>query len=148
VKLAEERIVPEPPGGDPTGLLRSAELDIECMLYHYRLTATSTTLAVFEDETRLDLHFQKEFSSQDLHLDTMDMVRKFKKTVEVEGVCMPLCGGHGVYGGGTNAFIMLEHVSGFTFKRIGIFEHGEIGRWISEWSESSTRSTLVYPVVV
>ncbi|KAL5584371.1 hypothetical protein FOVSG1_013760 [Fusarium oxysporum f. sp. vasinfectum] len=37
-------------GGDPTGLLRSAELDIECMLYYYHWTSQSTTLAVFKDE--------------------------------------------------------------------------------------------------
>lgn len=33
INLVAERIVSEPPGGDPKGLLRSAELDIECMLY-------------------------------------------------------------------------------------------------------------------
>lgn len=36
IRLVAERIVPDPPDGDPTGLLQSAELDIECMIYHYR----------------------------------------------------------------------------------------------------------------
>ncbi|KAL4726649.1 hypothetical protein ACLX1H_005537 [Fusarium chlamydosporum] len=43
MKLVEYRIVPEPPSGDLIGLLRSAELDIECTLYYYRWTAKSTT---------------------------------------------------------------------------------------------------------
>ncbi|KAJ0141251.1 Uncharacterized protein HZ326_15870 [Fusarium oxysporum f. sp. albedinis] len=143
INLVAERIVSEPPGSDPTGLLRSAELDIECMLYYYRWTSQSTALAVFKDETRHDCYFRKEFGSQHLHLDTANMVRKFKEMAEVEGVCVPLCGGYGGYGGGTNVFIMLEHVSGTTFRRIGTFEHGEIGRWISEWSVPGTRITLL-----
>ncbi|EXL98745.1 heterokaryon incompatibility protein-domain-containing protein [Fusarium oxysporum II5] len=53
ISLVAERIVSEPPGDDPTGLLRSAELDIECMLYCYRWTPQSTTLAVFKDETAI-----------------------------------------------------------------------------------------------
>lgn len=36
-KLIEERIVPEPTNGDSFGLLRSAELDVECMLCYLRL---------------------------------------------------------------------------------------------------------------
>ncbi|KAH7204660.1 heterokaryon incompatibility protein-domain-containing protein [Fusarium oxysporum] len=143
ISLAAKRIVSEPPGVDSTGLLRSSELDIECMLYYYRWMSQSTTLAVFKDEVRHDCYFRKEFGSQHLHLDTADMVRKFKEMAEVEGVCVPLCGGYGGYGGGTNVFIMLEHVSGTTFRRIGTFEHGEIGRWISEWYGSGTRITLV-----
>ncbi|KAI1009072.1 hypothetical protein LB504_003051 [Fusarium proliferatum] len=143
INLVAERIVSEPPGGDPTGLLRSAELDIECMLYYYRWTSQSTTLAVFKDEAKLESYFEKEFSSYNLHLDTADMVRKFKEMPEVEGVCVPLCGSYGGYGGGTNVFIMLENVSGVSFRRIGTFQHGEIGKWIGEWSGSGTCITLV-----
>ncbi|PCD34785.1 hypothetical protein AU210_007381 [Fusarium oxysporum f. sp. radicis-cucumerinum] len=143
INLVAERIVSEPPGSDPTGLLRSAELDIECMLYYYRRTSQSTTLAVFKGEARHDCYFRKESGSQHLHLDTADMVRKFKEMAEVEGVFVPFCGGYGGYGGGKNVFIMLERVSGTTFRRIGTFEHGDIGRWISEWSGPGTRITLV-----
>ncbi|KAH7480645.1 hypothetical protein FOMA001_g8828 [Fusarium oxysporum f. sp. matthiolae] len=89
INLVAERIVSEPPGSDPTGLLRSAELDIECMLYYYRWTSQSTALAVFKDETRHDCYFRKEFGSQHLHLDTANMVRKFKEMAEVEGVSVP-----------------------------------------------------------
>ncbi|KAF5653984.1 hypothetical protein F25303_1846 [Fusarium sp. NRRL 25303] len=86
INLVAERIVSEPPGGDPTGLLRSAELDIECMLYYYRWTSQSTTLAVFKDKAKLESYFEKEFSSYDLHLDTADMVRKFKEMPEANGL--------------------------------------------------------------
>ncbi|KAF5723858.1 hypothetical protein FMUND_1466 [Fusarium mundagurra] len=85
INLAAERIVPEPPGGDPTGLLRSAELDIECMLYYYRWTFQSSTLAVFKDEVKTELYFEEQFGSDNFHLDTADMVRKFKEMPEVEG---------------------------------------------------------------
>src|SRR6478736_7720876 len=86
-----ERVIAEPPGSDPTGLLRSAELDIECMPFYYRWTANSTRLAVYKDGTRSDCYFEEEFSSQNLQLDTTDMVRKFNEMSEMEGVCVPLC---------------------------------------------------------
>lgn len=71
------------------------------------------------------------------------MVQKFREVPEVVGVCVPLCGSYVGYGGGTNVFIMLENVSGANFRRIGTFEHGQIGEWIGEWSGSGTRITLV-----
>ncbi|KAF5975539.1 hypothetical protein FBULB1_7319 [Fusarium bulbicola] len=126
VTLVEDRIITEPPGGDPTGLLRSAELDIECMLFYYRWTGPSTTLAVYKDDIRSDCYFEEDFSSQSLQLDTTDLVRKFKELEQVEGVCVPLCAGYYGYGGGRNVFMMLDLVSGTTFRRIGTFEHGGI----------------------
>ncbi|KAF5533167.1 hypothetical protein FPHYL_13653, partial [Fusarium phyllophilum] len=89
INLVAERVVSEPPGGDPTGLLRSAELDIECMLYYYRWTSESSTLAVFKDEAKLELYFEKQFSSHNLHLDIVDMVRTFKQMPVVEGFREP-----------------------------------------------------------
>ncbi|KAJ4317440.1 hypothetical protein N0V84_007346 [Fusarium piperis] len=127
IKLVEERIVTEPPGGDPTGLLRSAELDIECLLYYYRWTADSSKLTVYTDEARTQCYFEKEKKPKDLHLDTTGLVQKFAEADEMEGVCVPLCGAYGGYGGGTNVYLMLEHDSGTRFKRIGVFEEGEIG---------------------
>ncbi|KAM5511909.1 heterokaryon incompatibility protein [Fusarium oxysporum f. sp. phaseoli] len=131
------------PQSDPTGLLRSAELDIECMPFYYRWTANSTRLAVYKYGTRSDCYFEEEFSSQNLQLDTTDMVRKFNEMSEMEGVCVPLCTSYKGYGEVKNVFIMLEHVSGTKFRRIGTFEYGEIGRWISDWYGSRTRITLV-----
>ncbi|KAG4287357.1 hypothetical protein FPRO06_05009 [Fusarium proliferatum] len=89
VKLVEERIVGESPGGDSTGLLRSAELDIECRLFYYCWTALSTTLTVYKDEIRSDCYFEEKFSSRNLQLDTTDLVRKFKEMEKVEGACVP-----------------------------------------------------------
>ncbi len=113
------------------------------MLYYYRWTSQSSTLKVFKDETKLELYFDMQFISDYLFLDIADTVRKFKQMPEVEGVCVPLCAGYQGYGGGTNVFIMLEHVSEVKFRRIGIFEHSHIGQWIGEWSGSGTRITLV-----
>ncbi|KAF4339365.1 heterokaryon incompatibility [Fusarium beomiforme] len=143
IELVEARIVSEPPGGDNTGLLRSAELDIECMLYHYRWVRKTKKLAVFTDEARTKCYFDKEYRDQDLYIDTTNMVQKFQDMEQVEGVCLPLCGVHGAYGAGTNAFLMLEHVSGTIFKRVGTFQHGEMVKWIRQWSGSGTRITLV-----
>ncbi|KAF5669171.1 hypothetical protein FCIRC_9334 [Fusarium circinatum] len=126
VTLVGDRIITEPPGGDPTGLLRSAELDIECMLFYYRWTGPSTTLSVYKDDIRSDCYFEEEFSSQSLQLDTTDLVRKFRESGQVEGVCIPLCAAYQGYGGGRNIFMMLELVSGTSFRRIGTFEHGKI----------------------
>ncbi|KAL6351883.1 hypothetical protein LRP88_14695 [Fusarium phalaenopsidis] len=143
IKLLDERIVTEPPGGDPTGLLRSAELDIKCMLYYYRWTTKPSKLAVYTDEMRTQCYFERERKAQDLRLDTTDLVRKFAEANEMEGVCVPLCGAYQGYGGGTNVYLMLEHDSGTKFRRIGVFRAGEIGKWISEWSGEGTRITLV-----
>ncbi|KAF4439777.1 hypothetical protein FACUT_3897 [Fusarium acutatum] len=85
VNLIAERIIAEPPGGDPTGLLRSAELDIECMLFYYRWTGPSATLAVYKDDSRSNCYFEEEFSSKSLQLDTTDLVRKFKEMGQVDG---------------------------------------------------------------
>ncbi|KAF4495775.1 hypothetical protein FAGAP_8105 [Fusarium agapanthi] len=100
VNLVEERIIAEPPGGDPTGLLRSAELDIECMLFYYRWTGPSTTLAVYKDDIRSDCYFEEDFGSQSLQLDTTDLyddqpyqaikafTRKFNSTINMKTTAM------------------------------------------------------------
>ncbi|KAJ4189061.1 hypothetical protein NW767_011711 [Fusarium falciforme] len=143
IELLDERIVTEPPGGDPTGLLSSAELDIKCMLYYYRWITESSKFAVYTDEARTQCYFEKEKKAQDVRLDTTDLVRKFAESDKMEGVCVPLCGAYQGYGGGTNVYLMLEHVSGTRFRRIGVFQAGEIGKWISGWSGQGTRITLV-----
>ncbi|KAF5565569.1 hypothetical protein FNAPI_1613 [Fusarium napiforme] len=91
INIVAERIVSEPPGDDPTGLLRSAELDVECMLYHYRWTSQLGKLAVFKDEAKTELYFGEKFSPSNLHLDTVDMFRKFEE--------MPVDGANGSVSG-------------------------------------------------
>jgi hypothetical protein len=143
IKLVDARIVTEPPGGDPMGLLRSAELDIECMLYYYRWLGKSSKLAVYTDEARTQFYFEKEIQTKSLRLDTTDLVQKFAEVEEAGGVCVPIHGSYGGYGGGTNVYIMLERGLNGKFKRIGLFHGGEIGKWIDGWSGQGTRITLV-----
>ncbi|KAK7413623.1 hypothetical protein QQX98_007486 [Neonectria punicea] len=143
IELLEARIVTEPPGEDTTGPLRSAELDIECMLYHYQWFREPSKLAVYSDEARTQCVFEDKTNKEPLHLDTADLVRKFTETEEMVGLCMPICGSYGGYGGGSNVYIMLERLSDSLFNRIGLFQGGGIGTWIDGWSGQGTRITLV-----
>ncbi|KAH6868878.1 heterokaryon incompatibility protein-domain-containing protein [Thelonectria olida] len=143
IKLVDARIVAEPPEGDSMGLLRSAELDIECMLYYYRWLKKSSKLAVYTDEARTQCFFEKEIQTESLRLDTTDLARKFAEVEEAGGLCVAIHGSYGGYGGGTNVYIMLEHGLNGKFKRIGLFHGGEIGKWIDGWSGQGTRITLV-----
>jgi hypothetical protein len=145
IRLVEARVVPEPPDGDPMGLLRSAELEIECMRYYYRWDGRQNVFAVFRDEARTDCYFTKTGSDlgSNLSLDTSELVERFAAVDEVDGVCVPIYGAYGGYGGGTNEYLMLEHDSGCRFKRIGLLRAGEIGKWISDWSGNCSRITLI-----
>lgn len=143
LKIVEERIVTEPQEGDPTGLLLSAELDIECMLYYYRWTTDSSELAVYSDEAMTQCYFVKETRVHPLRLDTKHIVQRFAVAEQMEGICVPLCGAYQGYGGGYNIYLMLEHDSGSRFRRVGVFQGGEIGKWIDSWPGEGTRITLV-----
>ncbi|KAG9218511.1 hypothetical protein CCMSSC00406_0008864 [Pleurotus cornucopiae] len=147
ISIVDARIVTEPPGEDSTGPLRSAELDIECMLYYYRWVRESSHLAVYTDEARTQRVFEQTYRAgrdrDPLHLDTTDLIRRFAGVKELEGVCMPICGSYEGYGGGSNVYIMLAQDFNGRFRRIGLFQGGGIGTWISEWSGKGTRITLV-----
>lgn len=84
-----------------------------------------------------------EFSLKGLQLDTKDMVQKFKEMSKMEGVSVLLCAGEEGFGGGGNVIIVLEHVSGTRFTRIGTFEYGLTSRWIKDWYGNRTRITLI-----
>lgn len=150
IKLVEARVVPEPPEGDPMGLLRSAELEIECMPHYYRWNDREGKLAVFRDEARMDCYFRKTAerrvgmrSGFDLMLDTSELVERFAAAGEIDGVCVPVHGTWLGYKGGSNEYLMLEHDAGSRFRRIGLLRGGEIGEWISELSGNSSRITLI-----
>ena len=139
IRLVDARIVPEPAGGDPTGLLRSAELDIECMLFYYRWVGQTKKLVVYSDEggTR---YFD---TTSDLRLDTSDLVERFAQMDEIRGVCVPICGAYLGYGGGENEYLVLEHEASNKFRRIGMMSAGGIGNWIRCLSKESSRITLI-----
>ncbi|KAK3381934.1 heterokaryon incompatibility protein-domain-containing protein [Podospora didyma] len=144
IRLVRSRIVPEPPeGGDNMGMLRSAELEIRCMRYYYSWRGREEmVLKVFTDPERTNCYFEQKKSTQiSLHLDTSELVERFAAADEISGVCFPVYGVYGGYGGGSNQYIMLEHESGDRFRRIGLLRAGSIGGWISGWSEA--RSSLI-----
>ncbi|CAM1509816.1 Fc.00g001510.m01.CDS01 [Cosmosporella sp. VM-42] len=143
IKLTDARVVPEPPDGDPFGLLRSAELDIECMLYYYRWNGRLKKLSVYTDDARTQCYFEKENDAGILQLDTSDLVKRFAEAGEIEGVCVPVCGAYGSYGGGNNKYLVLEHDTDTRFRRIGVISAGEIGKWISSWSGHGSHITLI-----
>jgi hypothetical protein len=143
IRLVGERIVPDPPNGDPTGLLQSAELDIECMIHHYRWTGNSKTVALYSDNEMMDQYAEISHASGDFKLDTSDLMRRFDEADKIEGVCIPLFGVYEGYGGGHNKFLVLEPHAKNVYKRIGLFRVGGIGRWISSWSGQGSTITLV-----
>jgi hypothetical protein len=149
VRLAEARVVPEPPGGDATGLLRSAELEIECVPYYYSWDGRQKNLAVFRDEARTECYFRQTDgpasgpgSRSDLRLDTSELVERFAAADEAHAVCVPIYGAYAGYGGGSNEYLMLERDSGCRFKRIGLLRAGGIGKWISGWPEDCPRHVI------
>ncbi|CAH0053557.1 unnamed protein product, partial [Clonostachys solani] len=94
--LIDERIVADPPNGNPAGLLQSAELDIECMVYHCRWMGTQRELLSISH------------ASSDFKLDISDLVRKVDEADKIQGVCIPEFSVHEGYVGGHNKLLVLE----------------------------------------
>ncbi|KAI0887184.1 uncharacterized protein GGS22DRAFT_186020 [Annulohypoxylon maeteangense] len=90
MRLVDERIVTEPPGGDTTGLLRSAELDIECHLSYFRWIKHQKSLEVYTDGTKTQLRgsFTPD-NDQVVFFDVLDQAEKPEEYVE--GTCIPVC---------------------------------------------------------
>ncbi|GAW23391.1 hypothetical protein ANO14919_129490 [Xylariales sp. No.14919] len=146
IKLVAERIIPDPPDGDTAGSLRSAELDIRCMLHYYRWVGQPRRLIVYRDEKRVDCYhdLDERAVSSNLRLDTSATVSRFEEAEEIEGVCIPLSGVYQGYGGGNNKYLLLEHDSENRYRRIGLLSAGAIGAWIDHYDEDrSTSMTLI-----
>jgi len=144
IKLVEARIIPLFPGGDLTGLLHSAELDIKCLLYYWRWEGESDPqqerkLHIYRDEGRTDLSFE----TSDIYLDTTALVERFSESLEITGVCVPINGVYGGYGGGSNDYLVLEHEIGVRYRRIGMVNGGSIGNWVGGFSGDGSLITLV-----
>ncbi|KAI0843895.1 HET-domain-containing protein [Daldinia vernicosa] len=118
IQVTDERIVAEPPGGDTTGLLRSAELDIKCKLSYFRYRNDSWWPGrLYVDEYMTDCYGRFEFEYT--FFDMSDQVEKFAEAGVIEGTCMPICK---VEIGRTLYALMLEHVEGKKFRRVGILQ--------------------------
>ncbi|KAI1103330.1 heterokaryon incompatibility protein-domain-containing protein [Jackrogersella minutella] len=145
IELVESRIVTEPPGGDPTGLLRSAELDINCILRYFRWQRRSKKLQLFTDKVKAKCYFEGKDTSWRLSLDTSDLIKKFTEAEEIEGVCVPLCASEYVNHVPNTVYLMLEEEPGsdVRFKRIGRFYTKSIDAWMSENCGPTSLITLI-----
>ncbi|KAI1119786.1 heterokaryon incompatibility protein-domain-containing protein [Nemania abortiva] len=120
VTLLEVRVITDPPNGDPAGSLRSAELDIECISYHYRLNMQSKKLTLYGNPKttgRWPGFEEREIVA--LYLDTSDLVDRFAGVKEIEGTCITLL----VVFRDMKIlveYLMLEHDGNNRYKRIGI----------------------------
>ena len=123
-KLIEARIVPDPPeSGDPYGSLRTAELEIECLVYHFRWKkrgmrwAAEWELCIFADEAKTKRCSRITIARlADLWLDTSDLARKFKAADKIDGVCVPLW----KFSLQRENFLLLEHDFKDRYRRIGM----------------------------
>lgn len=142
IKLVDARIVPEGEDGDTMGLLKSAELEIDCVLHHYLWRGEAKSLTVFEmGSTTVSTNMTLQ-----LALDTSDVVEKFDNAEEIRGVCVPINGSYIKYGGGENKFLVLEHESGQRYRRLGLITGSRIGSFLEEdhlHRMDTTRITLI-----
>ncbi|KAI1457407.1 heterokaryon incompatibility protein-domain-containing protein [Annulohypoxylon moriforme] len=139
IEFVDARIVTEPPGGDPTGVLRSAELDIECSLCSFLRVGGKTE--IFNDEIGETRNIPCEY----IFPDRYEIEVKFKKENEFAGACIPICEWRSPTARVTN-FLLLKQESENRFKRIGI----ETIRWdapalprFERWASETSRITLI-----
>lgn len=135
IKFIDARIVTEPPGGDITGLLRSAELDIECALCSFLWSEDG--VEIFNEESGETRNIPHDYT----FLDTGKVKSYFGKI----GACIPVCEWRSLTMRFTN-FLLLEQVSENRFRRIGI----ESVRWnapalpsCEKWASETSRITLI-----
>ena len=141
IKFLDARLQPANPGGDPMGLLRSAELDIECLLCYFRWLGTSKELKIYrtkEMESTLWIGNQ-----QNLHLDTANLIERFGTTDEIDGFVVPLFSEYASHGGGFVKLLLLENTGGNKYTRIGTFTWSGIGGIGLDHLSGSERITLI-----
>lgn len=168
IRLVDERIVTEPPGGDVTGLLRSAELDIECRLLYFRASKKSSSwldlswsFNVYADEGKTECYIRS--NSTKLFFDMSDRQESCEEKYEVEGTCIPLCTkrvGSGIdFDTKLLYYLILEVAGDGRFQRSGIIQsifdsrgrshppNPQQDRWggwnINNWAGVSSLITLV-----
>ncbi|OTB15728.1 hypothetical protein K445DRAFT_318014 [Daldinia sp. EC12] len=81
IKLVKERIVPKSLDGDSFGLLRSAELEIECMVCYLRLERLNYFIkkaSVYHNEARTRCCFEGK-ANIEIFCDTSDLKENFRQ---------------------------------------------------------------------
>ncbi|KAF4973373.1 hypothetical protein FSARC_351 [Fusarium sarcochroum] len=144
IEFVDARIRSEGQGSDSTSPQESSELDIMGSLYFYKQTGKSDAVDIFSDE-----ELSKSLiagGTVQVRFDTEELVRKHQQEYNYKGACIPIHSGYIAYGGHEVAFLLVEHVSGSVYKRIGkMFGRG--GGWYisgGSWgSKDRTHFTLV-----
>lgn len=132
IDLIEARIEPKGPDGDAIGLLKTAELDIECWLLYYKWVGKSKVLEFYADQALSKRVLQFNGKRLKPALDTEELVRKYQQDIEIEGVCLPIYS-HGLHSTSsivTVEALLLERVSGSTYRRLGALDYaGDNHSW-------------------
>lgn len=142
IRFVGARIEPANVGGDPMGLLRYAELDIECWLARFKWSHNTVTeavlgreisdLRIYAEQPVFQRHTTNELVTPIFYgttfqvFDTQERTEKSERDGVVEGYCIPLWtwsnpSSHGHYLR-TCIFLLLEKVSDSTFKRMGVHQ--------------------------
>lgn len=118
----EARIVTEPPDGDPTGLLRSAELDIECRLFYFQLQRSHGLLEIYKDEAKSQLDDIFTSNCKDVFFDMSDREEKYRDAHTIEGICIPICGRYNVLVSISFIYWLMLVAVDDKYERIGILK--------------------------
>jgi hypothetical protein len=133
IRFVGARIEPANVGGDTMGFLRYAELDIECWLARFKWLPSQdpekvARIHIYAEQPVFQCHTTNElvtrvYYSGDL-FDTQERTQKSERDGVVEGYCIPLSTDDWPYDDGYPEsrciILLLEKVSGSTFKRMGI----------------------------
>lgn len=135
IRLIDERIIPEPPDGDTTGFLRSAELDIECVLSYFQLVRKFGSLNVYTAEAKTQFYDKFTPLECNVFMDTSDQAENFTRADVIEGICIPICRVNGFEMVGFYALIV-ESAADSVFKRTGVLQCV-----LNEWRRIPTQGT-------
>ncbi|KAI0896841.1 heterokaryon incompatibility protein-domain-containing protein [Annulohypoxylon nitens] len=167
ITFVDAKVVTEPPGSDSTGLLRLAELDVNCTLYKFRcpnytrkIGSCRRTIQILSKDDFFSVLESKAtisiFDPRDVDVDEESSVLENKATVyfdlrdvdeepsaiAVEGTCIPVCERISLNTRHT-VILLLQHDSGNRFKRIGITELELGASQVEKWASETACITLI-----
>ncbi|KAI1480890.1 HET-domain-containing protein [Daldinia eschscholtzii] len=123
LRVTDQRIVTEPPGGDNTGILRSAELDIECKLLYFRWMRTLETFEAYTDEGKTQCYGKFIARALDVLFDISDQAERYAEAEIIEGMCILVCLVDDRLSSDWTLYVLiLDHTQGKMFQRTGIIK--------------------------
>ncbi|KAL1844901.1 hypothetical protein VTK73DRAFT_1541 [Phialemonium thermophilum] len=141
IKFIEARIVTEPPGGDPTGLLRSVELGIECQLHYYCVSNKLRELSLHRERAMEQPYV--EGVPFYVYPDTTELLQSWAEREEIQGVCTPYRAYDRSVEEKCVVYLMLEEDASGRYKRTGIIHTVTRNCIVKELSGLGVRITLV-----